>query len=88
MTFVMEYCFQPEMRLKCDARFKKTKGGMAPKGVKMISQWNAIGDGRGVIVFESDDPIAMTKWVKDWSDLMTLEIYPVISGESLAKFIK
>jgi|WetSurMetagenome_2_1015567.scaffolds.fasta_scaffold62304_3 hypothetical protein len=76
------------MRSKCDVRLKKTNGGIPPKGVKLISQWIAVSDANGVAVFDSDDPIAMAKWVKNWSDLLTIEIYPVISGESLAKIIK
>ncbi len=87
MLFVMNYSFRPENREACKARFKQTAGGKPPEGVKLLGQWNAISDAKGVSLFESEDPIAIAKWAQDWSDLMTIEIYPVITNENLAKLI-
>ena len=84
MTFVMSYSFQPEKREACKARFREA-GGKPPEGVKLLCQWNAVGDAKGVAVFESDDPMAMAKWAQQFSDLVSMEIYPAIDNEALAK---
>jgi hypothetical protein len=46
MTFVMNYSFQPEKREACKARLKETGGGKPPEGIKLIGQWNAVGDAK------------------------------------------
>ena len=87
MILVTVYSYPPENREACKARFKQTKGGVPPAGIKLLGQWNAIGDGKGVTIFESDDPMAMAKWAHDWSDLVTMQIYPAVTNEDLAKVI-
>ncbi len=83
MTFVMTYSFPPENRQAVRTRFRETGGGEAPAGVKYLGRWNAIGDAKGVVIFESDDPVIMAKWIQQWSDLMSCEIYPAITNEML-----
>jgi hypothetical protein len=87
MTFVLIYSFPLENRNAIQARFKETGGGMPPAGVKLLSRWHAVGGGKGINVFESDDPLAIAKYANEWSDLMSFEIYPVVNDESIAKVI-
>jgi hypothetical protein len=84
MLFVTDFTYPAEKREAVQARFKET-GGKPPAGVKMIGRWHAIGAGKGVHVCECDDPMAMAKWVQDWSDLLTIEIYPALDDAGAAK---
>ena len=84
MTFVTIFSYPPENRQAVQARFKET-GGRPPAGVKMLGRWHAIGGGKGVHICESDDPMAIAKWVQEWSDLLSIEIYPALNDKDAAK---
>ncbi len=84
MIFVLSYSFPPENRQACRERFKET-GGKPPEDIKLLGQWVAISDAKGVAVFESDDPMVMAKWAQQWSDIMTMDIYPAITNEALGQ---
>jgi len=86
MLFVTYFSYPPQNREAVQARFKKTRG-KPPEGVKMLGRWHAIGGGKGVHVCECDDPIALAKWVQEWSDLLTLEVLPVLDDASALKRI-
>ena len=86
MFFVIAFNFAPGNRNAVQARFKET-GGLPPQGVKMLGRWHGIGNGKGVCVAQSDDPVALYKWAQNWSDLMSIEVYPVVSDEGLVKAI-
>jgi hypothetical protein len=87
MIFVMTYSFQPEKREACRIRHREIGRGKPPEGIKLLGQWTAVGDAKGVAVFESDDSMAMAKYFQGWSDLLSIEIYPAIDNEALAKVI-
>lgn len=86
MLFAINWTYPPENRDAIQARFKETKGG-PPDGVKMIGRWHRIGGGRGVCIAETDDAQAMAKWAQDWSDLMSMETYPVMDDAGAAQLI-
>jgi hypothetical protein len=86
MKFVLIWSYPPENRKAVLARFKDT-GGMPPAGVKMLGRWHAIAGGKGVCVSESEDPIALGKWALEWSDLMSMEMYPAADDEQAAKYL-
>ena len=86
MIHVMTFTFKPEHRNAVIARFKET-GGLPPEGVKMLGRWHGIGTNKGVCVAESDDPLAVAKWGQEWSDLMSFDIYPVLTDEEMAKVL-
>lgn len=86
MIFVGVYSLAPEKRNAAQERFKKT-GGPAPKGIKMIGRWHAVGGGRGVTVFEADDAQAAAHWAQQWTDLIRFDIYPAIDDEGFAKLL-
>ena len=87
MVFVTVYSFPPEKREACQARLKKTGGGMPPAGIKLLGRWHAIGSGKGVHVCECDDPMAFAKWAQEWSDLLSIETYPAMNDEGVAKLL-
>ena len=86
MTYVVYYEFSPENRNEANERFRTT-GGPAPEGVTMIGRWHAIAGGEGVVVCEADDPVAVGKWMHDWSDLLEFRVVPVVNDEQVASII-
>jgi hypothetical protein len=85
MLFVSILSVPPENRNEVQARFKETAGGKPPAGIKLLGRWHAVGGGMSFGVYECDDPAAMAKWAQEWSDLMSIEIHPVMTDEALAK---
>jgi hypothetical protein len=86
MIHVIAWTFKPEHRNAVQARFKET-GGLPPEGVKMLGRWHGIGTNKGVCVAESDDPLAVAKWAQGWSDLMSFDVYPVLTDAELVKIL-
>ena len=86
MVHVMTWTFKPEHRNAVIARFKET-GGLPGEGVKMLGRWHGIGNNKGVVVAESEDPLAITKWLLEWSDLASFDVYPALNDEDIAKAI-
>jgi len=86
MFFVSSYTIAPENRNAAEERFRKS-GGKPPKGIKMIGRWHSASGGRGVNVFEADDPQAIATWAEQWTDLITFDIYPAIDDSGLAKLL-
>ncbi len=62
-------------------------GGAPPAGIKIMGRWHDVGRLKGYAIFEGDDPITIATWAYQWSDLMTLEVFPVITDEQLGKVL-
>lgn len=86
MLFMVEYVFHPEARNAAQDRFKKT-GGMPGPGVKMLGRWHAAGGNRGYVLAETDDSVALGKWMQEWTDLLTFQIVPVNNDEDVMKVL-
>ena len=84
MVYVCVWSYPPERRNEIQARFNET-GGPPPEGVKMVGRWHGIC--KGVCVSESDSYEAIAKWAQDWSDLMSMDIYPVLDDGAMAKLM-
>ena len=61
-------------------RFVNT-GGKPPEGVKLLGRWHAVGRVVGFAIAESNDLAPMQKWALDWSDLLSLDVYPAQTDE-------
>ncbi len=85
MKFVTIWSYPPEKSHAAQARLKETGGDKPPVGIKLLGRWHAIGGGKGVHVCECDDPLIMAKWANTWSDLLSIEIYPVLDTEEVMK---
>ena len=87
MLFMSVYTTEPGKR---DQTFKKRieKGISFPAGVKVIGEWSDLGGGRGFIVTEAQDPKSVMQATLAWSDLLKIEIVPVIETEELMKLVK
>ena len=86
MHFITIWTFRPERSREATDRFTQT-GGQPPEGVKMLARWHDVAGGRGFAVAESEDAAAICAWCRQWSDLLTFEVVPVINDGQLAEVI-
>ena len=86
MNFMVVWTFKPDHSKYAIARFQET-GGMPPPGVNMIARWHDVAGGRGFAITETDDPIAVSKWCHDWTDLLSFEVIPVLNDEQLGQVL-
>jgi Protein of unknown function (DUF3303) len=85
MKFILTFSWQPDTKTRDEgiARFLKT-GGQPPAGAKLLGRWTRLDFSGGYVLLESDDPKALTEFALAWSDLMELEIAPVIEDQELS----
>lgn len=86
MLFVMTYKVHQATRNAAQDRFRKS-GGLPPVGVKMLGRWHYVDGSGGVVLAESDDPVALTQWSQDWSDAISLETGPGVEDAQGAKMV-
>jgi len=64
-------------------RFKEVNP-MPGAGVTMLGRWHEMGSGDGFALFEVDDPIAFSRYIVGWADLVDQKVYPVVEDEEIA----
>ena len=68
------------------ARFR-TRGRMAPDGLRYVSSVVTMDGQRCFQVMECDDEKLLDEWMQAWSDIVDFEVVPVIeSAEAAAMF--
>ncbi|MGH8382999.1 DUF3303 domain-containing protein [Pseudomonas sp.] len=87
MLFIIHWTITPENRNAAMARFIQT-GGAPPPNLKVHGRWHAVGQLQGFAVVESDDLTLVLKWALEWSDLMTLQVYPAMTDEQTAPLLQ
>ena len=51
----------------------------------MHGRWHQMGGGDGFRLIEADDPIALSRYVLAWADLVDGEIYAVVDDSEIAQ---
>jgi uncharacterized protein DUF3303 len=89
MKFMLTFSWAPDTKTRDEAiaRFKTT-GGLPPKGVTLLGRWTRADFGGGFDLLETDDPQALAEFALMWSDLMDLEIVPVLDDEALGAVLQ
>jgi len=62
------------------------RGRMLPEGLTYIDSW-VVSDGamdRCFQLMETSDPALLGVWLERWSDLVSFEVYPVITSAEAA----
>lgn len=86
MLFMVSYAFGTDDRDVVQARFKET-GGMPGPGVTMLGRWHAAGGNRGFVLADTNDGVALGKWLQEWSDLLDFEVTPVNNDEDVMRVL-
>ena len=89
MKFIVTFSWEPNKQVRAEgiARFLET-GGQPPAGARLLGRWTRLDFSGGFVLVESDDPKAMTQFALDWSDLMELQIVPVLEDQELGEVLQ
>lgn len=88
MKFMLTFDWSPDTKTREEAiaRFQKT-GGMPPPGTKLLGRWTRADFSGGFDLLESDDASELAEFALMWSDLMRVEIFPVLEDTELAEVL-
>jgi hypothetical protein len=88
MKFICSFAWDPDKEIQDEAirRFRAT-GGQPPAGARLLGRWTRADFTGGVVLLESDDPKALAEFSLMWSDLMELEIVPVLEDQELVEVL-
>lgn len=89
MKYLCYFTTEPNTAQQTEAirRFKET-GGQPPAGARLLGRWIRADFRGGIVLLESDDPKALTQFGLMWSDVMTLEIVPVVEDQDLVEVLQ
>lgn len=89
MKFMVTFNLSPGTQTRSEAitRFEKS-GGLPPAGVKLLGRWTRADFSGDFDLLESDDTLALAEFALMWSDLMKIEIFPVMEDEGLSEVLK
>lgn len=87
MKFMLTYRFESETRDEAIARFRATGAG-TPKGAQLLGRWTTADLHGGFALLESYDIKALVEFTLGWSDLMELEIVPLIEDDELSNVLE
>ena len=86
MHFLITYDFTNDQRDEAQARFK-AGGGLPPEGVTMLARWHLASGNSGFVIAESSSPVAIGKWMQEWTDLLSFEVTPFLTDEEIQEVI-
>lgn len=88
MKFMMTFEWAPDTKTRAEAiaRFRAT-GGLPPKGAKLLGRWTRADFSGGYDLLDTEDPQALAEFALQWSDLMQLEMLPVLEDGALAQVL-
>jgi hypothetical protein len=87
MKFMGEWSLLPGMREHTIKRFLDT-GAPSPAGVKLLGRWHKADLTGGWTLVEAESAKEMAAFSAQWSDLVTLNIHPVIEDGDAAEVWK
>ena len=67
-------------------RFRE-HGRLAPEGLQYVSSWIDDKLERCFQLMETDDPSLLDEWISKWSDIVSFEVYPVMTSKEAAERI-
>ncbi len=84
MLFMNIYTWEPGQRNELVKR-RMEKGISLSEGVKKVGEWTDLGGGRAFLLMEATDPKACMESSTMWSDLMNMEVVPLIETSEIFK---
>lgn len=77
---------KPGNRDAAQKRFAGTDG-KPPPGITMVSRHIAVDGRSSYTLYETEDPVAMGKWIQEWSDLVSFKVVPVLTDDQYGEVI-
>jgi hypothetical protein len=87
MLFVVTYRYDPQKRNEILKR-RMEKGAGFTADTKVIGEWSNLGGGGGLVIAETDNPLAVVQASRGFSDLVKFTVTPVIETEKMLKSVK
>ena len=63
----------------------RDRGRLAPEGLQYVSSWVDEKLERCFQLMETDDPGQLDQWIANWNDIVTFDVYPVMSSKEAAE---
>jgi hypothetical protein len=63
-------------------------GRLAPEGLQYVSSWVDEKLERCFQLMETDDRSLLDEWISKWSDIVSFEVYPVMSSKDAAERVR
>jgi hypothetical protein len=79
MLFMVVEHFKDRDPKRVYERFAE-KGRLMPDGLSYVNSWIEVGMDRCFQVMETDDPILLQEWIRNWGDLVDFEVVPVVTS--------
>lgn len=86
MLYMIVEHFKNQDPLPIYRRFRD-RGRLAPEGLQYVSSWVDEQFERCFQLMETSDPQLLDQWISHWSDIVSFEVYPVISSKEAAERI-
>ena len=89
MKFMLTFTMPADKAKRDEAiqRFMKT-GGQPPKGATLLGRWMQADFSQGFDLLESDDAKPLTQFALEWSDVLYLQITPVVEDKDLVAVLR
>ena len=89
MKFMLTFTLPSDKAKRDEAiqRFLNT-GGQPPKGATLLGRWTQADFSQGFDLLECDDAKALTQFALDWSDVLSLQLTPVVEDKDLVEVLK
>lgn len=86
MLYMVVEHFMNQDPLPVYRRFRD-HGRLAPEGLHYVSSWVDDKLERCFQLMETEDRSLLDEWISKWSDIVSFEVYPVISSKEAAERI-
>ena len=86
MLYMVVEHFMNEDPLPVYQRFRD-HGRLAPEGLQYVSSWVDEKLERCFQLMETDDRSLLDEWISKWNDIVSFEVFPVISSKEAAERI-
>ena len=63
----------------------RDEGRLCPDGLEVLNSWVDTGFGRCFVLMECDDAALLAQWSAAWSDLVEIEIVPVVNSQQASE---
>jgi len=86
MLYMVVEHFKNQDPLPVYRRFRD-HGRLAPEGLQYVSSWVDETLEKCFQLMETDDRSLLDEWISKWSDIVSFEVYPVMSSKDAAERI-
>lgn len=88
MKFMLTFSWAPDPETRAEGMARFMKSGGTPEGVTLLGRWTRADLSGGFDLLETEDAKKLAEFAYRWSDLMDLEITPVLEDQEMARVLQ